>query len=198
MKSLTSVEHAFGSNVIFASTKIDLPERGVVALRGSNGSGKTTLLKLLGGVIHSSCGTVRDWRNRFNAVYLDTEYLTLDYLTASELLDMIRPLTGPIPDNGLLTDGMLATKVSDLSLGQRQRLVLTAALAFQHTDVVLLDEPLNGLDRDGSKAARSALLAAGQDRLVILATHEEDRWTDYDLTIGQDRKVRLSEAGVAA
>lgn len=111
---------------------------------------------------------------------------------------MIRPLTGPIPDNGLLTDGMLATKVSDLSLGQRQRLVLTAALAFQHTDVVLLDEPLNGLDRDGSKAARSALLAAGQDRLVILATHEEDRWTDYDLTIGQDRKVRLSEAGVAA
>lgn len=198
MKSLMSVEHAFGSNVIFASTNIELPDRGVVALRGSNGSGKTTLLKLLGGVIPSSCGAFRDWRNKFTAVYLDIEYLTLDYLTASELLDMIRPLTGPVPDNGLLNDAILATKVSDLSLGQRQRLVLAAALALQNIDVVLLDEPLNGLDREASKAARDALRAASQDRLVILATHEDDRWADYDLTIGRDRKVVLSKAGVVA
>lgn len=198
MKSLKCVEHAFGSNVIFTSTSIELPERGVVALRGSNGSGKTTLLKLLGGVIHSSCGTFRDWRNKFTAVYLDTEYLTLDYLTARELLGMIGPLTTPIPDNGLITDAILATRVSDLSLGQRQRLVLTAALAFRNIDVVLLDEPLNGLDREASKAARDALMAASQDRLIILATHEDDRWADYDLTIGRDRKVNLSKAGVAA
>ncbi|NWL26461.1 hypothetical protein DM794_05205 [Paenarthrobacter ureafaciens] len=200
MKSLEHVHHAFGNNVIFADAGIELPNNGVVALRGANGAGKTTLLKLLGGVIATSCERIRNWRKDYNAVYLDTDYLTLDYLTVREFLTMIEPLTAPIDAGagGLLTDQMLTTRVGDLSLGQRQRLVLSGALALRHTDVVLLDEPLNGLDHEASKAARNAITAAGRDRLIILATHDVDRWTDYDLSISADRKVTLSRARVPA
>ncbi|MEV7605889.1 ATP-binding cassette domain-containing protein [Paenarthrobacter sp. NPDC089322] len=198
MKSLARVDHAFGEHVIFNGTSLELPDNGVVALRGPNGSGKTTLLKLLGGVIATSCQEIQGWRKDYTAVYLDTDYLTLDYLTAGELLDMVRPLTGDAPGergHQLLTEQMLATKVSDLSLGQRQRLALTVALALRQVDVLLLDEPLNGLDHEASGTARTIIREAGQSRLVIVATHEDEHWTDYDLLIRGDQAVELNRTG---
>jgi ABC-type multidrug transport system ATPase subunit len=200
VKSLSSVDHAFGSHVIFDGASVDLPDRGVVALRGPNGCGKTTLLKLLGGVISTSCAEVELWRKDFTAVYLDTDFLTLDYLTVEEHLDMVRPLTGPseMPeDDGhhLLTEQMIPTKVGDLSLGQRQRLVLTVALALKNVDVLLLDEPFNGLDQQASLVARQSILTVGRSRLVLVATHEDDHWTDYDLAVRQNDAVELSPTG---
>lgn len=209
MKSLASVDHAFGDHVIFDGTSIELPELGVVALRGPNGCGKTTLLKLLGGVIGSSCLDVDRWRKEFVAVYLDMEYLTLDYLSVGEFLGMLRPLTGSLtatsnetrpgrPGTGeglLLTEQMVGTKVGDLSLGQRQRLILTVALALKNVDVLLLDEPLNGLDRNAAAVAREAILRAGQHQLIIVATHEDEHWTDFDLEVRSGFAVELSQAG---
>lgn len=200
MKSLVSVDHAFGTNVIFDGTSVDLPDQGVVALRGPNGCGKTTLLKLLGGVILTSCKEIERWRKDFKAVYLDSDFLTLDYLAVDEMLGMLRPLTGPlgVPQDGtdrLLTEQMMLTKVGDLSLGQRQRLVLTAALALENVDVLLLDEPLNGLDQQASLIARNAIRAAGKSRLVLVATHEDEHWTDYDLLVRQDHAVELNPTG---
>ncbi|MGK3955932.1 ATP-binding cassette domain-containing protein [Arthrobacter sp. R4] len=197
MKSLSRVDHAFGSHLVFDAASVDLPDRGVVALRGPNGCGKTTLLKLLGGVIATSCTEITRWRKDFTAVYLDTEFLTLDYLTVEEHLAMVRPLTLPSEDDWrhLLTEEMMPIKVGDLSLGQRQRLVLTVALALKNVDVLLLDEPNNGLDQQASLAARKSILTVGKSRLVLVATHEENHWTDYDLVVRQNDAVELSPTG---
>src|SRR4029453_13946781 len=112
MKSLARVDHAYGSHVIFDGACVELPDRGVVALRGPNGCGKTTLLKLLGGVISTSCTEIERWRKDFRAAYLDTDCLTLDYLTVEEHLSMVRPLTEKLEmskDDGhrLLTEQMM-------------------------------------------------------------------------------------------
>ena len=200
MKSLARIDHAFGSHVIFDGAAVDIPDHGVVALRGPNGCGKTTLLKLLGGMVSTSCMEIERWRKDFTAVYLDTDFLTLDYLTVEEHLGMVRPLIGsPDASEGdghrLLTEQMMQTKVGDLSLGQRQRLVLTIALALKNIDVLLLDEPLNGLDQQGSIVARQSMLTAGRSRLVLVATHEDDHWTDYDLAVRQKDTVELSPTG---
>jgi ABC-type multidrug transport system ATPase subunit len=95
----------------------------------------------------------------------------------------------------LLTEQMIPTKVGDLSLGQRQRLVLTVALALKNVDVVLLDEPFNGLDQQASLVARQSILTVGRSRLVLVATHEDDHWTDYDLAVRQNDAVELSPTG---
>lgn len=194
MKSLSRVDHAFGSHLVFDAASVDLPDRGVVALRGPNGCGKTTLLKLLGGVITTSCTEIKRWRRDFTAVYLDTDFLTLDYLTVEEHLAMVGPLTVPSEDDGhhLLTGQMMPTKVGDLSLGQRQRLVLTVALALKNVDVLLLDEPHNGLDQQASLAARQSILTVGRSRLILVATHEDNHWTDYDLVVRQNDAIELS------
>ncbi|MEW1819728.1 ATP-binding cassette domain-containing protein [Arthrobacter sp. NPDC080031] len=200
MKSLARVDHAFGSHVIFDRASVDLPDRGVVALRGPNGCGKTTLLKLLGGMISTSCTEIARWRKDFTAVYLDTDFLTLDYLTVEEHLDMVRPLIGPseMPEGDghhLLTEQMMPTKVADLSFGQRQRLVLTVALALKNVEVLLLDEPLNGLDQQGSLIARQSMLAVGRSQLILVATHEDDHWTDYDLAVRHKDTIELRPTG---
>lgn len=200
MKSLARVDHAFGSHVIFDRASVDLPDRGVVALRGPNGCGKTTLLKLLGGMISTSCTEIARWRKDLTAVYLDTDFLTLDYLTVEEHLDMVRPLIGPseMPEGDghhLLTEQMMPTKVADLSFGQRQRLVLTVALALKNVEVLLLDEPLNGLDQQGSLIARQSMLAVGRSQLILVATHEDDHWTDYDLAVRRKDAFELRPTG---
>lgn len=128
------------------------------------------------------------------------DLLTLDYLTVEEHLDMVRPLIGPSEmqeDDGhhLLTEQMMPTRVADLSLGQRQRLVLTVALALKNVDVLLLDEPLNGMDLQGSSVARRSMLAVGKCRLVLVATHEDDHWTDYDLAVRQKDTIELRPTG---
>lgn len=197
MKSLTCVDHAFGTHVIFAGASVDLPDRGVVALRGANGCGKTTLLRLLGGMLSTTCRDIALLRQKLSIVYLDTDFLTLDYLSVQEQLNMVETLTSRIemPNQTrpcLLTKQMLSTRVGDLSLGQRQRLVLTVALALKNVDVLLLDEPLNGLDHEGASIARESILRYGEKRLVIVATHETDQWTDFNLMIHQEDAIELS------
>ncbi|MBT8159929.1 MULTISPECIES: ATP-binding cassette domain-containing protein [Arthrobacter] len=200
MTSLARVDHAYGSHIIFEGASIDFPDRGVVALRGPNGCGKTTLLKLLGGVISSSSKEVERWRQDFRAVYLDADFLTLDYLTVEEQLSMVRPLTNPpnFPkgEGCLLAGHMMPAKVGALSLGQRQRLVLSVALTLKNVDVLLLDEPLNGLDQHAALIARKSILSAGKSRLVLVATHEDERWTDYELVIRSRDALELSPTGV--
>ncbi len=151
-------------------------------------------------MISTPCTEIQRWRKDVTAVFLDTDFLTLDYLTVEEHLDMVRPLTGPSEaseDDGhhLLTEPMMQSKVGDLSFGQRRRLVLTIALALKNVDVLLLDEPLNGLDQQGSLVARKCMLEAGRRRLVLVATHDGDHWTDYDLAVRQKDMVELSPTG---
>lgn len=189
MKSLFHVSHAFGDQKLFDDTSVELPNHGVVALRGPNGCGKTTLLKLLGGIISTSCSGIQDWRRHHKAVYLDAEFLTLDYLRVQEVLKMVKPLTVQVRTHQdkeadqLITAQMMSTKLADLSLGQRQRLVLAVAVALQNVDVLLLDEPFNGLDKQASRAARKAITAAGEKKLILIATHEDEDWTAHSLVV---------------
>ncbi|GAA2519051.1 MAG: ATP-binding cassette domain-containing protein [Kocuria sp.] len=200
MNTIDHLNHAYGTHVVFQDARIELPDVGTVALRGPNGCGKTTLLKLLGGVIRAQSPAVTTWRNSHHATYLDTEYLTLEHLTVNETLNVLAPLMAPDGDGGHpLVDGSMAgTRVGDLSLGQRQRLVLTIALGLKGPQVLLLDEPLNGLDARACALARRLISANGRDRLVLLATHEEDRWTDYDLVVESVNVSHLCRAEVTA
>lgn len=196
MNSLYNLDHSYGTSVVFADATVELPGRGTVALRGSNGCGKTTLLKLLGGIIASTAQSVKQWRAQRNAVYLDLEFLSLEHLNVQETLRMVAPLLrqGWGRECPLIDPSMRTTLVGDLSLGQRQRLVLTIALGLQNVDVLLLDEPFNGLDGEARAQARELLTQAGSQCLVLLATHEIEHWTEYDLTVVSPSSCHLEKA----
>jgi ABC-2 type transport system ATP-binding protein len=136
-----------------------------VAFLGPNGAGKTTTLKLLSGVIHPTSGTAtvmghtpwqreNEYRRRFALVMGNKNQLWWD-LPAQEsfrLHQQIYRIEGDVFQNTLdeLTDlldlrDLLQQPVRELSLGQRMKMELTAAL-LHSPDVLFLDEPTIGLD----------------------------------------------------
>jgi ABC-2 type transport system ATP-binding protein len=136
-----------------------------VAFLGPNGAGKTTTLKLLSGVIHPSGGTARvlghvpwrrenAYRRRFALVMGQKNQLWWD-LPAQESFRLHQHIYAIEPERFLrvrdeLTDllgvrGLLAQPVRELSLGERMKMELTAAL-LHSPEVLFLDEPTIGLD----------------------------------------------------
>ena len=136
-----------------------------VAFLGPNGAGKTTTLKLLSGVIHPTSGTAtvmghtpwqreNEYRRRFALVMGNKNQLWWD-LPAQEsfrLHQQIYRIEGDVFQNTLdeLTDlldlrDLLQQPVRELSLGQRMKMELTAAL-LHSPEVLFLDEPTIGLD----------------------------------------------------
>ena len=182
------------SRIVAALRGVDLEVRRgeFVALLGPNGAGKTTFLKLLSGIITPSRGTARvlghvpweradDFRRRFALVMGQRNQLWWD-LPAAESFRLHREIYRIPPARFArirdeLVD-MLGVReltlrpVRDLSLGERMKLELVAALLHE-PEVLFLDEPTIGLDVVAQHTIHDFLRAVQADRrvTVMLTTH---------------------------
>lgn len=171
------------------------------ALIGTNGSGKSTLLNVIAELVTPSSGTVtRPPAGRVAFVLQQQRSTHWVPLTAGEVLHMgrfaERGLLGRFrrADNEVLAaaaaaldldDNLLDRQFGELSGGQRQRVLVAQALA-QEPDILLLDEPITGLDIPSQHAILRIIeerTAAGT--IVLLSTHdlEEARHCDQVLLI---------------
>lgn len=157
----------------------------VTGFLGPNGSGKTTTLRILLGLAEPTAGRatfdgrrydqLQDPIRRVGALITDDTFHP--GRTGAQHLDILA-IAGGIPRTRvaevLETVGLTPAaerKVGGYSLGMRQRLGLAAAL-LGDPEVIVLDEPLNGLDPDGIVWTRSLLRhLAGQGRTVLLSSH---------------------------
>jgi len=155
---------------------------------GPNGSGKTTTLKLLMGLTRADAGTVRifgypheerAWRYRVG--YLPEHPFFYDYLTATEYLDYVGRLFGMSGDDRkrrsrALLDRLGLGEVAAVPLGRcskgtQQRLGLAQAL-LNDPELVLLDEPMSGLDPLGRHLVRELIQELrGQGKTIFFSTH---------------------------
>ncbi|HEX5493876.1 MAG TPA: ATP-binding cassette domain-containing protein [Mycobacteriales bacterium] len=167
----------------------------LVAYIGPNGAGKSTTVKMLTGILVPSAGRVRvdgldparqrrELAGRVGVVFGQRTTLWWD-LPLRDSFDLLRRLYRITPSRyranldryvDLLELGpLLATPVRQLSLGQRMRGDLTAALL--HDPVILyLDEPTIGLDVTSKAAVRAFLAEMNRDRgtTILLTTHDLD------------------------
>lgn len=155
----------------------------VYALLGPNGAGKSTTLRMLLGLTPASAGQVclfgEPWKRAHLArvgASIDGPAL-YDHLSAAENLEvhtrMLGLPTARIP--GVLAEVGLAEtghkRAGQFSMGMRARLALGLALLTE-PDVLLLDEPQNGLDPEGIRELRGLLRAyAGSGRTVLVSSH---------------------------
>ncbi|WP_210487560.1 ABC transporter ATP-binding protein [Rufibacter aurantiacus] len=173
----------YGAVQALDQLSIKVPEGSIYGLLGPNGSGKTTTLGIVLDVINASAGTYQ-WfgqpasqstKRRIGALLETPNFYP--YLTGEENLritaDVKRVDHARIP--GVLQTVGLAQRRGDrfkgYSLGMKQRLAIGAAL-LGDPEVLVLDEPTNGLDPEGIAEVRQLIIdIAAQGKTIILASH---------------------------
>jgi ABC-2 type transport system ATP-binding protein len=187
-------------------------QRGtVLGLIGPNGSGKTTLLRLLLGFLRPAAGRVSiggrtpsDYRTGCGVGYLPEQVRMPGNVRVREFAILMARLAGLSasaiePKLGRLMQGLALAEKPDsligvLSHGYRQRVGLLAALLGE-PELVLLDEPANGLDPSSMGVLRSVLRALKRrGRTVVVSSHnllELERVCDEILILREGRLLEL-------
>lgn len=162
---------------------------GITALLGPNGAGKSTMLKLITGQMNPTTGNVTVFGERPFAnprVFKRLGYCpeienNYDSMTGREFVTLMAAMSG-VPGNRLKNQvdssidlvGMTANanrKIGGYSKGMRQRIKVAQGIVHD-PDVLILDEPLNGLDPVGRREVASLLLLMAQKgKCIVVSSH---------------------------
>ncbi len=154
-----------------------------IAVVGANGAGKTTLLRIVAGILPldrgfiSLAGEPLRGATRRRVGFVPESADPPPFLTARDLLALCAALrAAPMPDEDLRRRLYPATledaRIGTMSLGERRRVCLAAALSGDPS-VLVLDEPENGLDVAGTETLVALLRdACARGAIVMLATHD--------------------------
>lgn len=178
----------YGDRIAIDDLDLVVPAGSTLAVIGPNGSGKTTLLKAIVGLMRPSAGAIGLAGARAALVLQSTDVDRSVPITVRDTVSIARYATlglvrrfGPADraavDRAMVRldiDGLANRQLHDLSGGQRQRVLVAQGLA-QDAEVLLLDEPVTGLD----VVSRGAILAVVDEerdkgRTVIMTTHDLD------------------------
>lgn len=189
--SATDLVLSYGTRVAVAASTFEIPGNTVTAIIGPNGSGKSTLLNAIAGLHEPDSGTLtvaarRHGDHRVAYVLQSTKVNDALPVTVKEVVTMGR-YAGPNPrrrlrqhDRDAVWTAMERTEVTDLadrhmkelSGGQRQRVFLAQGLAQDH-DLLLLDEPLTGIDLPAAQAIDEVIHDEVQNGCaVVMTTHD--------------------------
>lgn len=171
---------------IIENISFNLKMGDVLGLIGPNGCGKSTLMKAMIGTFPKSGNSNLVLMGRETAKNVDEltfgfvpeEPILYDYLTVLNNFQ-ISSVSKGIYDNLkeiqnliriLRLDHLSTRKTRSLSQGEKKRLAIGLAL-IGNPDVLILDEPHNGLDNDGMAILKSIIKAKSRDHIIILCSH---------------------------
>ena len=187
-----------------------VPERGVYGFLGQNGAGKSTTIRMLLSLIRPTDGEIRifgldlsthrkEILQRIGAIIEKPDLYK--YLTAIENLNLFATMSGLKLTRKQLIDKLekvgLAdradSKIKTYSQGMKQRLGIAVALVHD-PDLIILDEPMNGLDPQGIADVRELINHLGKDqgKTIFISSHllsEMEQVADSLLIIHKGRKI---------
>lgn len=189
MQTGVVVEHvakAFGKEQVLRDVNLTIPPGKVLGVVGNNGSGKTVLMKCICGFMRPDKGKIFvngqqvgrdcDFPDRLGVI-IETPGFIPD-ISGYHNLKILASLKGRIGKKEILEslvrvglDPSMKKPVSKYSLGMRQRLGIAQAI-MEEPDVLILDEPFNGLDKAGAARMRALFKELKeQGKSMLLASH---------------------------
>jgi len=192
MKTILKTEalsHRYGASWAIRDINIEIASRGIVGLLGSNGAGKSTTMNIICGVLNQTEGTVYidgvDIRKEPELAKRKIGFLpqnppVYNDLTVDEYLQYAAELR-LIPKNEIKKAVEEAKEkvgithfssrlIGNLSGGYRQRVGIAQAIIHK-PELVVMDEPTNGLDPNQLIEARKLIQEIGAERAVLLSSH---------------------------
>ena len=209
MKKILECENLckhFGKKQILKDVSFEIDEGDILAFIGPNGSGKTTTIKLIlglqsidkGKVLINGYNVEKDFVKAIEKVGAIVENPdTYMYLSGWQNLKLVASLYKGITDEEIMDivrqvdlEGRIHDKVSKYSLGMRQRLGIARAL-INKPNILILDEPTNGLDPEGIKDLRILLKKLAKEGMgILISSHNLAELESFC------NKVLIIESGV--
>ncbi len=186
---IKNVSLRIGKTDILKSINISFEEGRIHGLIGRNGSGKTMLMKCICGFIRPTSGIITvggkqigkdiDFPENMGIIIEAPGFIP--YYSGYKNLKLLAGLKGKIGKNEIIKsmeqvglDPYLKRHVRKYSLGMRQRLGLAQAI-MENPDLLILDEPMSGLDKEGVSDMRGYLkLFREQGKTILIASHSAE------------------------
>ena len=202
---LTKISKTFGKQTVLQPLTKGFEEGMIHGIIGRNGSGKTVLMKMILGILQPTTGTVIvgdkrigkdvDFPESAGAIIETIEFIP--YMSAYQNLADIAAMRGNLSKTQIkevlemVGLGNVGRKhVSKFSMGMRQRLAIAQAV-MESPKILILDEPMNGMDEKGVEEMRRLILARkAAGTTIILSSHNIE-----DIRILCDQVYRI-DAGV--
>ncbi|HWV70639.1 MAG TPA: ABC transporter ATP-binding protein [Pseudosphingobacterium sp.] len=191
-KSIVKIEklsHRYSNSWAIRDINMEINEYGIVGLLGSNGAGKSTTMNILCGALNQTAGNVyinginfRDdpMRAKMEIGFLPQNPPLYMDLTVDEYLDYcagLRNMSGQFRKDAVKEakercgiDHFSSRLIKNLSGGYRQRVGIAQAIVHK-PNVLVLDEPTNGLDPNQIIEVRALIKDIAKDRVVIFSSH---------------------------
>ena len=185
MLILENVSFKYGRDELFKNLMINLEKGNIYGLLWKNGAGKTTLLKIMGGLLFPDSGSCNF--NEFNVSKREPGFLENVFFLPEEFF--LPPITGkmfvklrsvfyPNFDDQLLKEYIddfdlpMDKKLNALSFGQKKKFLLSFGLATG-SELIIMDEPTNGLDIPSKTILRRILLKSmNLNKTILISTHQ--------------------------
>lgn len=203
-----NVNKSYKGNQVLQNINISFETGKIHGIIGRNGSGKTVLIKTICGFVHPDTGRVLvdgkiigkdiDFPKNIGAIieapgFLSnaSAYKNLEYLASLRRVIGKEEIRKAIEIVGLNPDDK--KHVGKYSLGMKQRLGLAQAI-MENPDILILDEPMNGLDKEGVSEIRKLLLDfKSKGKTIIIVSHNSEDINMLCDTVHEMDKGRLVE-----
>ncbi len=189
MITVNNVSLKIKKDMILRNINVEFESGKIHGIIGRNGSGKTMLMKCICGFIRPTEGEITvagkrigidcDFPESVGIIIETPEFIP--YYTGFKNLKLLADIRHKITDEDIRKsielvglDPKLKKSVKKYSLGMRQRLGLAQAI-MENPDLLILDEPMNGLDKDGVGEMRKYLLdLKAQGKTILIASHSAE------------------------
>ncbi len=181
-----NISKSYGEKAVLRDVSFTVPEGGTLVLTGDSGSGKTTLLRILLGFEKADAGEIRFEEHdpaAFGVVFQEDRLV--ETTTALENIRMIfRKSARPSDDEirtallELLPEEALKLPAAQFSGGMKRRLAVVRAM-LSDGDVLVMDEPLSGLDEENRTKVLAFIKKHQLERPLILTAHDMEDLAGY-------------------